>query len=72
MALQEKKKIGFPAADKWKNDLNMSAAGMTRGATLPWGNEFHEGFDFPVLLHWDVDLIEDSGVQMGNGRAVVS
>lgn len=45
---------------------------MTRGAALPRGNEFHEGFDFSVLLYWDVDLIEDGGVQMWNGHAVVS
>ena len=39
---------------------------------LPWGNEFHEGFDFSILLYWDVNLVEDSGVQMGNGSAVIS
>lgn len=35
---------------------------MVRAVTLPWGNEFHEGFDFSILLYGDVDLIEESGV----------
>lgn len=40
--------------------------------TLPWGDEFQEGCDFSILLYWDVNLSEERGVQMGNGRAVIS
>lgn len=58
-----KTKTGFAEADKWNDDPNRGLwLGWEEPQMLPWGNEFHEGFDFSILLYWDVNLVEDSGV----------